>query len=103
MASLPPPRPGPPYGGEEERTPRPATIEGRLVRVETKQEWQERELAELRGVAHELRELTQAVRPLTERKKFHDKLILAAATLVVTGLLGFLLRLSWWVQSAKLP
>ncbi len=109
MAATPPPRRPllPNYGGSEEWTPRPESLSERVVRLEG---YRERDRHELNGVAYELkiigdelREVAHAVRALTERKKFHDKLVLAAATLLVTGLLGFLLRLSWWVQAARLP
>lgn len=107
MASSPTGRITESYDGDEESTPRPQTTPERLVRVETRVD---RHASDLRSVVNglqevisELRDVVAAVNSLTERKKFHDKLILAAATLLVAGLLAFLLRLSWWVQSAKLP
>jgi len=107
MASALPPRPPRPYDGQEESTPTHISIPERLARVETRLERQEREVggvaAELREVANELREVAHAVRSLTERRKFFDKVVLAAASLVATGLLLALLRLSYWVQTAKLP
>jgi hypothetical protein len=92
-----------PYGGAEESTPRPETVAERLMRVEMVQQRHREDIDALKEVATELKELAEAVRPLTERKKFSDKLILAAAVLLVTGLLGMLMRISWLVQSAKLP
>ena len=103
----PPRRPSSLYGGMEERTPLPQTVAERLTRVETKVERHDRELhgaaEELHAVAHELRAVAESNRTLMERKKFHDKLILAAATLLVTGLIAVLARISWWVQSARMP
>ncbi len=90
------------YGGPEEGTPRPEAVAERLVRVEMTQERHREDIEGLKEVAKELRDLAEAVKPLTERKKFSDKLILAAAVLLVTGLLGMLMRISWLVQSAKL-
>lgn len=90
------------YGGNEEGTPRPETIPERLMRAEMTLSRHREDIDALKAVAGELGTLAEAVRPLTDRKKFVDKLILTSAILLVTALIGLVARISWLVQSAKL-
>ncbi len=112
--NLGPPRRPPllPYDGDEEEHTQPhhraaMSMPERLVRVETKVD---RHATDMKKILHDLQDVSTGLqgassdlKSLIERRRFHDKLILGAATLIVTGLLVALLRISWLVQSAKFP
>ena len=91
----------------DEHTPIPRLLPERVARLEWHHEQQKKEQAAMRSdlseVAKELRGVAESVRSLVERRRFFDKVVLACVTAAAIGLLGFLMRLSWWVQSAKLP
>jgi hypothetical protein len=92
---------------DEERTPLPTTLSERVTRLEFHSDHQKMEGKAIKGelseVARELRAVAESVRALVAYRTFWAKVLVGALSGLVLVGFAFLMRLAYWVQSARMP
>lgn len=118
MAALPPRRPGQPYGGSEERTPLPLSPSSLNEQVIILRHHQDRAFEAIERLANTVNGIMETLHGSPgkfedaivgkviaheKRRRFWDKVIIGVWTAVLIAIIGVALRISWIVQTNRLP